>query len=67
MKTTAGALDVEVWKEETTGALVSTARFDSRESCINTCRATSMATEIRFDEREKRAKEIYNLVEPRTP
>jgi hypothetical protein len=67
MRTAAGALDVEVWKEETSGALVSTARFDSRESCMNALRATAMATDIRFDEREERAREIYNLVEPRTP
>ena len=30
-------------------------------------RATSMATDIRFDEREERAREIYNLVEPGMP
>jgi hypothetical protein len=66
MRPAPGLIDVEVWREATTGALVSTARFDSRESCLNALQATAKATDIRFDEREEREREIYNLVEPRS-
>jgi heme-degrading monooxygenase HmoA len=64
MRTAPGVIDVEVWKEETSGALVSTARFDSRASCMNALQTTAKATDIRFDEREERAREVNYLVEP---
>jgi heme-degrading monooxygenase HmoA len=64
MEAAPGCIGVEVWQEQTSGALVSTARFDSRESCWSALRTTAQTTDIQFDEREDRAREIYDLVEP---
>lgn len=44
--------------------ICNTARFDSREACIDALQATAKATDIQFDEREERTREVYNLVEP---
>jgi heme-degrading monooxygenase HmoA len=63
MRTAPGVIDVEIWKEEETGALVSTARFESRDACMAALQATAKATDIRFDEREERPRVIYNLVD----
>jgi hypothetical protein len=63
MKRAPGCTDVEVWREQGSGALVTTARFESRDACTAALRATAQATDIQFDEREERAREIYNLVE----
>jgi len=64
MKAATGCIDVEVWKEQASGAVVSTAKFNSREACMSALRTTAQATDIQFDEREERAREIYHLVEP---
>ncbi|HMA71507.1 MAG TPA: antibiotic biosynthesis monooxygenase [Xanthobacteraceae bacterium] len=64
IKAAPGCIDVEVWKEQARHALVSTAKFDSRDSCMSALRTTAQATDIQFDEREERAREIYDLVEP---
>lgn len=61
MKRAPGCIDVEVWREEARGALVTTARFENRETCMAALQATAKATDIKFDEREERTREIYNL------
>jgi hypothetical protein len=40
-----------------------TARFESRDACMAALQATAKDTDIKFDEREKRTREIYNLVD----
>ena len=65
MRRAPGCIDVEVWKEQTSGALVTTAKFESREACMTALQATAKTTDIQFDGREERAREVYNLVEPR--
>ena len=64
MKRAPGFIDVEVWKEQGSGALVTTARFESSDACMTALQMTAKATDIRFDEREERPREIFNLVEP---
>jgi hypothetical protein len=64
MKRAPGCIDVEVWKEVRSGALVTTAKFESQETCMTALQTTAKATDIQFDEREERAREVYNLVEP---
>jgi len=63
MKRAPGCIDVEVWREQGSGALVTTARFESRDACMAALQATAKDTDIKFDEREERAREIYDLVD----
>jgi quinol monooxygenase YgiN len=63
MKRAPGCIDVEVWREQTSGAFVTTAKFRSREACLSALQTTANTTDMQFDEREERAREIYNLVD----
>jgi len=63
MKRSPGCIDVEVWREQASGAFVTTAKFQSQETCLSALQTTAHTTDIQFDEREERAREIYNLVD----
>jgi len=62
MKRAPGCIDVEVWREQGSGALVTTAKFESGDACMAALQATAKVTDIKFDEREERARKIYNFV-----
>jgi len=62
IKSAPGCVDVELWKEQTSGALVSTARFESREAFMKAFQAAGATTKA--SEIEERAREVYNLVDP---
>jgi len=64
MKRAPGCVDVEVWRERDSGALVTTARYESTDACMAALQATAKGTDIEYDEREARRREIYNLVDP---
>jgi hypothetical protein len=64
MRRALGCIDAEVWREQGSGAPVSTAKFESRDACMAALQATAKATDIQFDEREERPREVYNLVDP---
>jgi len=63
MATSPGCLDVEVWKEESGGAVVTTGKFESKEACMYALRKAAAEADIQFDDRESRPREVHNLIE----
>ena len=62
----AGCIDVDYWLDEASSAVVSTAKFDSKDDWLAAFDAVDAAgVDFAFDERELRPREIYNLVEAR--
>ena len=60
----AGCIDVDYWREESSGAVVSTAKFASEEDWREALEAIATAgVDFAYDEREATAREVYNLVE----
>ena len=59
-----GCLDAEYWQDEASEALVATAKFDSRQRCLDALTRTAALVDIAYDERESRPREVYHLVEP---
>ena len=59
-----GLLDVECWRDEASDAVVATAKFESKEACMQALAAAAAETDFAYDERESRPREVYHLVEP---
>jgi quinol monooxygenase YgiN len=59
-----GCVDVDCWRDEASGAVVSTAKFESKEDWRAALKAIAAANvDFAFNEREGKAREVYNLVE----
>ena len=66
MAATEGSLDVSVWEERETGALVSTGTFVSQDAWNQIVEAVLAAgVDFAYDEREERPRDVYFLTEPR--
>ena len=62
MATVPGCLDVGCWDEQTTGAVVTTGKWDSREAFLASLEAVEQAgVDFAYDERESRPREVFNL------
>ena len=59
-----GCLGAEYWRDEASGALVATAKFDAKHRCLEALDHTAAIVDIAYDERESRPREVYHLVEP---
>jgi hypothetical protein len=59
LATAPGCIDVEVWKEQSSGALVTTAKFESQRAGMNALRNAAGKADMAFDERESRPRDIY--------
>jgi hypothetical protein len=59
-----GCLEAEYWRDEASEALVATAKFDSKQRCLDALDRTAVMVDIAYDEREARPREVYHLVEP---
>ncbi len=64
MTTVPGCLEADCWKEESSGAVVATGTFESKEACMRAFHAVAAAkVDIDFDDRESRPRDVYNLIE----
>jgi quinol monooxygenase YgiN len=63
MRAVDGCLDAACWRDESSGAVVSTGTFVSREAW-HAALAAAAAADVAYDEREERERDVYTLVEP---
>jgi ABC-type phosphonate transport system ATPase subunit len=61
-----GCQDIDYWKDEGTGAIVATAKFDSKHTCLDALAAAAETVDIAYDDREERPRDVYYLVEADT-
>lgn len=62
MRTVPGCIEVDCWTDETSGAVVTTGKWESKETLEAAFKAVRAAgVEIDYDGREARGREIFSL------
>ena len=63
MRTVPGCIDVDCWTDETSGTVITTAKWESRETLEAAFKAVRAAgVDIGYDDREARGREIFSLL-----
>ena len=59
-----GCIEALCWREEATGAIVATGKWETQEDCMASFRAVAESNvDFDYDERELRPREVFNLWE----
>lgn len=66
MATVPGCIEALCWREDATGAIVATGKWETQEDCMASFRAVAEANvDFDYDERESRPRKVFNLWECR--
>jgi heme-degrading monooxygenase HmoA len=62
VRTVPGCLDADCWQDEATGAIIATARWESKDACQGGFAALDAAhVDWQYDERESRPRDVFSL------